>query len=119
MTKQIVVNGIVDIELDGLPIRLQAKGQEIHVMFSSFTALRRFRRFFIQRGLSMDQLPSQYPINELINHFDIFYHLAEDPIARMGPTIKGSWWGRYLGLSRLKFDTKVLIRSWFQNLFKR
>lgn len=119
MNKRLEVSGELSLELDGYPIHLQAKNQQVLLTFSSFAALRRFYRFMQRKGLGLGILPPQHPFWDHIGHLHVICHLDESLIGEMGPEVKPTWWARYLGLDQLRVDTKLLWRSFWHHLFKK
>lgn len=105
------ITGQLTIELEHSLAKLELKGREIQVNFSSFTALREFHRIFRQKIIH--QLPYYNRLRNEAKELEVSYYILNYPVAYTGPTIKPTWWAKYLGLGALQIDVPVLLKAIF------
>ncbi len=103
---KIVLEGVLNINLDGNPIIIECEGQELKLIFTSYYGIRKFMACLkiLQRNFAS--------FNQ--DHFDRFrlsYYFNDVLIGESNKDLPFSRLGEYIGLCNTKFYFKNLIKS--------
>ena len=108
------LEGCLHLELNQQPIKIDCKGQSIHLTFPSLKALNHFLNFF---KAPVGDLFFQLFKKDLID-LNLKYYINGFIVGESRSDLKPSWLGKYMGLERSKIYPRQIF-NYFLSSFSR